>query len=114
MPQTPTGPPAIQHPKIEWKDGEFIVTLPMPDKGEIRAKWKPVATSVIRVREVGTDRWSFGFETPLNSCNIIGLDPDREYEAEVRYKTADGEGPPRRMRVPHVTTDFTQLPRMPV
>ena len=97
-----TGRPS---PSIEWKNGEFAVTLPMPGGQEVRASWKPTTTTVIRVREVGTEEWSFGVETPLNSINIIGLDPKRDWEAELRHKNQSGEGPPARIRVPRVSTD---------
>ena len=114
MRQKPNSPPPTRHPKIAWNDGEFVVTLPLPDNQEMRASWRPTTTSVIRVREVGTKEWSVGFETPLNSCNIIGLDPDREYETELRYKNKDGEGPPARTVVPRAATDFTLLPKKSV
>ena len=49
----------FSNPKIEWKDGEFRVSLPI--KGSvIDAKWRPNVTSVIRIRETGTEIWSPG------------------------------------------------------
>ena len=32
--------PRLPNPKIEWKDGEFLVSLPMQG-GVIDAKWRP-------------------------------------------------------------------------
>ena len=85
-------------PKVEWKNGEFRVSLPLEGQERILAKWRPTVTSVVRIREVGSERWSPGFETPLNVCGFAGLKPDTEYEVEVRYKTAAAEGPPASMR----------------
>ena len=104
----------VRHPSITWKNGMFFVKLPAPGNQVIEAKWKPGATSVIRYREVGTDEWSAGFETPLNTCQIVGLDPDREWELEVRHKSEAGEGPPARTRLPRSTTEFTLVPDKPV
>ena len=80
-------------PKIEWKDGEFQVSLPVQDGGRIEAKWRPGATSVVRIREVGTDSWGPGFETPLNGCSFVDLKPSTEYEIQLTHKNAAGEGP---------------------
>ena len=87
-----------RNPAVEWKNGEFRVSLPLEDRERIFAKWRPTVTSVVRIREVGSERWSPGFETPLNACGFAGLKPDTEYEVEVRYKTAVAEGPPASMR----------------
>ena len=54
----------------------------------MEAKWNPNLTFVVRVREVGTDKWSFGFETPLTCCTLVDLKPDTEYEMQVRGKNA--------------------------
>ena len=102
--------PDSRHPSIVWENGEFHVTLPVPGGQVIEAKWKPTTTSVVRYREVGTEEWSAGFDTPLNGCNLVGLDPDREWELEVRHKNKAGEGPPARTRLPSETTNFTLKP----
>ncbi len=91
--------PLAAEPKIEWQDGELRVSLPMSGM-VLDAKWRPKATTVIRIREVGTDDWSPGFETPLNACTFSALKPNTEYEVEVRQKDAAGnEGPPGAMRL---------------
>ena len=46
------------------------------------------------IRETGTETWSPGFETPLNSFGLVGLAPGTEYEIKVTHKNASGEGPP--------------------
>ncbi len=89
--------PALADPKVEWNEGEFKVSLPVQG-GMIDAKWCPAFTSVIRIREVGADAWSPGFETPLNACTFVGLRPDTEYEVQVTHKTSSGEGPPTSLR----------------
>ena len=89
--------PSIADPKIEWVEGEFRVSLPVQG-GTIDAKWRPNTTSVVRIRELGTDAWSPGFETPLNECTFVGLLPNTEYEVQVTHKTAAGEGPPANLR----------------
>ena len=89
--------PRTVDPKIEWTDGEFRISLPIQG-GMIDARWRPNTTSVIRIRKVGTDSWSPGFETPLNGCTFVGLQPSTEYEIQVTHKTAVGEGPPANLR----------------
>ena len=89
--------PRIADPKIEWTDGEFRVSLPVQG-GMIDAKWRPNTTSVIRIRRLGADAWSPGFETPLNGCTFVGLQPNTEYEIQVTHKTVAGEGPPANLR----------------
>ena len=83
--------------KLEWYEGEFKVSLPVQG-GIIDAKWRPTVTSIIRIREIGTETWSPGFETPLNTCTFVGLRPDAEYEVQVTHKHASGEGPPTSLR----------------
>lgn len=80
-------------PSVEWTDGEFIVSLPLQGR-VVDAKWRPETTTVVRIREAGTQDWSPGFETPLNGCNFVGLEPNTEYEIQVTHKNAVGEGPP--------------------
>ena len=49
---------------------------------------------VIRIREPGIQDWSFRLETPIASCTFVDLNPDTEYELQVRAKNAGGEGAP--------------------
>ena len=89
--------PGLAAPKVEWNEGEFEVSIPIQG-GTIDARWRPKVTSVIRIREIGTDTWSPGFETPLNACTFVGLRPDTEYEIRVTHRQASAEGPPTRLR----------------
>ena len=88
------------NPDINWDGNEFFVTLPLPkelpkkDSVVIEAKWKPVYTYVIRIREVGTKDWSLGFETPLTGGSYVDLKPETEYEIQIRAKNSAGEGEP--------------------
>ena len=82
-------------PRIEWKDNQWTVTLPLDDGRVVDASWKPAMTYVVRIREASSDNeWSFGFETPLATFTFIDLKPDTEYEVQVRGRNAAGEGPP--------------------
>ena len=54
---------------------------------------------VIRIREAGTEQWSFGFETPFPGCTFVDLKPDTEYELQVRAKNVSGEGEPVYIRI---------------
>ena len=88
-----------ENPKVEWKDEMLIVSLP-DNKGRImEAQWKPLVTSVIRIRRVGEEKWSVGFETPINGCSFVGLDPGVEYEVKLTHKNAIGEGEPAYKKV---------------
>ena len=69
------------------------------DGKALEANWKPGLTYVIRIREAGTEEWSFGFETPLTHCSVVDLKPGTEYEMQVRAKNAAGEGEPRLVRI---------------
>ena len=82
------------NPRIEWKDNQWSVTLPLDDGRAVNATWKPGNTYVVRIREADADQWSFGFETPLASFTFIDLKPDTEYEVQVRTRSAAGEGAP--------------------
>ena len=53
----------------------------------------------MRVRETGSNKWSFGFETPLTHAGVVGLKPDTEYEFSVAAKNAAGESDPAITRV---------------
>lgn len=88
-----TGQSGIPAPAIEWNDGEFRVSFPLQE-GTLDARWRPGVTTVVRIRETGTETWSPGFETPLNSFGLVGLAPGTEYEIKVTHKNASGEGPP--------------------
>lgn len=83
-----------ENPKLEWKEGMIHVSLPDKLGRTLEARWKPSVTSVIRVRELGTEPWGPGFETPFNSCSFVGLKPETEYEVQVTHKNDAGEGPP--------------------
>ena len=83
------------YPKVEWKDGTMFVTLPYQAYGRtLEAKWKPGVTTVVRIREAGTENWGVGFETPLNGCSFAGLKPGTKYEVMLAHKNAAGEGEP--------------------
>lgn len=102
-------------PRIEWKDGEFFVSLPL-GKEMVEAKWCPNVTSVVRIREVGEDSWSPGFETPLNGCSFVGLKPDTEYEMQLTHKNSVGEGPAVTERIrtsPEGAGNVVPFPRRP-
>ena len=86
-------------PRIEWKDNQWSVTLPLDDGRLVNATWKPGITFVVRIREAGAEEWSFGFETPITSFTFIDLKPDTEYEVQVRSRSAAGEGPPAFFRI---------------
>ena len=81
-------------PRVEWKDNQWTVTLPLDDGRVVNATWKPGMTYVVRIREAGAEDWSFGFETPITTFTFIDLKPDTEYELQVRSKNTAGEGPP--------------------
>ena len=81
-------------PEVKWEDEKWSVALPLEDGKVVHASWKPGVTYVVRLREAGEERWSFGFATPLPSLTFVGLAPDTEYEVQVRAKDAAGEGAP--------------------
>ena len=41
----------------------------------------------------------FGFETPLTACGFVDLEPNTDYEVEVRSKDSRGENNPTSVRV---------------
>lgn len=83
-----------EDPRLLW-DGEMIA-VSLPDKlgRTLDARWKPAVTSVIRIRESGTDAWSPGFETPFNMCSFAGLRPGTEYDVQVTHRNEAGESEP--------------------
>ena len=83
-----------EDPKLEWKDGMIHVSLPDKLGRSLEARWKPTLTSVVRIRELGTEPWGPGFETPFNNCSFVDLKPETEYEIQVTHKNDAGEGPP--------------------
>ena len=89
----------VDNPKVEWKDQMLVVSLPDKRGRVMEARWKPTIISVIRIRRVGEEKWSVGFETPLNGCSFVGLDPGVEYEVKVTHKNAVGEGEPAYLKV---------------
>ena len=56
-------------------------------------------TYVVRIREAGTEAWSFGFETPLTHISFVDLKPDTEYEVQLCPRNAAGEGKPRLLTI---------------
>lgn len=82
-------------PKLDW-DGEKV-SATLPDKMDdwVEAQWTPSVTSVIRIRQSGTQEWSPGFETIFGHCSFIDLKPDTEYEMQVTHKNDAGESEPK-------------------
>ena len=87
------------NPEIKWEGGTWFVTLPVDNGKVIEATWKPGVTYVVRIRKSGTEQWSFGIEIPVTGCTFVDLNPDTEYELQVRAKNAAGEGTPALFRV---------------
>ena len=81
-------------PQLMW-DGEMI-SVSLPDKlGRIlEVRWNPTVTSVVRIRESGTEAWSPGFETPFNMCSFVDLKSETEYDVQVTHKNDFGESEP--------------------
>ena len=75
-------------PDIRWDGKTWFVSLPVEHGKVLEGKWEPGLTYVIRVREAGSEHWSFGFETPIPSCTFVDLTPDTDYELQVRAKNA--------------------------
>ena len=90
--RTPTRLPVLD-PPAEWDGRTMTVRLPDPRRRRVmEAKWDVNTTSVARIREVGTEQRSVGFETPFRCCRFVGLKPDTAHQVEVRFRTAGGEG----------------------
>ncbi|MDE0125333.1 MAG: fibronectin type III domain-containing protein [Bryobacterales bacterium] len=83
-----------EDPELKWDGGMIYVSLPDKLGRLINATWIPGITSVVRIRESGTEEWSPGFETPFNKCSFVGLKPDTEYDVQVTHKNEAGEGEP--------------------
>ena len=81
----------VKGPVLSWIDEEIVVSLPRRLGRNLEAKWKPSLTTVIRIREAGTNDWRFGFETPLNTCSFVDLTPDTSYELALSQKNEQGE-----------------------
>ena len=81
-------------PLVAWDGSTMRVRLPDPSGNVIEANWQVNQTNVVRIRKAGTTDWSAGFETPLAHCQFHGLEPDTEYEVEIRCKSAAGLGAP--------------------
>ena len=88
-----------ESPQIKWEDNEWTVTLPLEDGRVLNASWKPGVTYVARIREAGSEDWSFGFESPVATITFVDLKPDTEYEMQIRTKNATGEGAPAFFRI---------------
>ena len=80
------------NPNLEWDGTTVSVSLPDKRGRVMQAQWKPTITSVVRIREVGVEEWSPGFEIPFSRCRFVGLKPGTEYEIKVSHKNAAGEG----------------------
>ena len=83
-----------EDPVLKWQDNMVCVSLPDKLGRTLKARWKPTVTSVVRIRESGTEAWSPGFETPFNKCSFVDLKPDTEYDVQVTKKNDVGESEP--------------------
>ena len=83
-----------EDPQLRW-DGKMI-SVSLPDKlgRTLEARWNPTVTSVVRIKEFGTEAWSPGFETPFNQCSFVDLKPGTEYDVQVTHKNDAGESEP--------------------
>ena len=87
-------------PRIHWDGKTCKATFPMFGGSKLTAEWEPDTTPTIRIREVGTETWSIGFETPVGGGVFHGLKPDTEYEVEyvIRGPLSDGQPVIKRVR----------------
>ncbi len=83
-----------ENPQLKWDDGRITVSLPDKLGRTFEASWIPVVTSIVRIRESGSQVWSPGFETPFVGCTFVDLKPDTEYELQVTHKNEAGESEP--------------------
>jgi len=88
-------------PSVTWdgRTNTFFVVLPITPGEVVEAQWTTSLTYVARIKEADSDEWSVGFETPLTGCQFVGLQPDTEYDLEVRAKNEHGESDPATARV---------------
>ncbi len=92
-------------PPVSWdgKTKTFSIALKglkgVIEGDGIEAEWSPPITYVVRIREVGSSKWSIGFETPITGCGFVGLKSDSDYELEVRSKNVYGESEPALIKV---------------
>ncbi len=83
-----------EDPVLEWNGEMIYVSLPNKLGRALEARWSPAVTTVVRIRESGTEAWSPGFETPFNQCSFVDLKPDSEYDVQVTHKHDVGESDP--------------------
>lgn len=83
-----------EDPVLKWQDNMVYISLPDKLGRTHKASWKPTVTSVVRIRETGTEAWSPGFETPFDKCSFVDLKPDTEYDVRVTNKNDVGESEP--------------------
>ena len=87
-------------PKIGWEGKTIFVALPDKLGRTLEAKWDLTETSVVRIREEGTEQWSPGFETPFPMCTFVDLEPTTKYEIQITRKNDAGEGLPVIQKIP--------------
>lgn len=87
-------------PPVSWNGEQRAFTIVLDgfnrtkDTDRVEIEWSPPITYIVRIREVGSESWSFGFETPLTGCSFVDLEPDTDYELEIRSKNAHRESSP--------------------
>ena len=90
------------NPQVEWDGNRISVSLPDKLGRTFEASWVPAVTSIVRIRESGTQAWSPGFETPFFKGAFRDLKPDTEYDVQVTYKGDEGE---REQKISSFKTD---------
>ena len=75
-------------PDLKWNPRANRIEAVLPDRtgSETSGSWIVGSVVAVRLREVGFEEWSPGFETPLGSGRISGLKPYTQYDVEVRYR----------------------------
>ena len=96
---------------ISWDQNNRMFTILLrgfvrtEETQQLEIKWSPHFTYVVRIREVGEQKWSYGFETPVTGCGFSGLSPNTEYEFKLTTKNSQGiESSPVYIRA-HTTSD---------
>lgn len=91
------GVKGLQGRWLEWREDQtWAKEVPRAIwRGGVLRAQQPGLTYVVRIRELGTEQWSFGFETPVPGCTFVDLKPDTEYELQIRTKKATGKEPLR-------------------